>query len=458
MSRISLASHLKRLVVGWATAGLLLTLSLCLSVSVVLFVKDVEHRSRSLAESLVASFRTDLVSGDVRAAELQARKQLALEPGERLQFLDEAKRPWVAGGEQGTVEACESSLGVCRDWASGKIQVLKPIYFDSEGKTLWGYLLLERNLKPNWTLISSVALAILFGMIFQNLGFYFNLSNAIASVSGTLTSWAERLSADPKGAKHYAVAPYSELRSIESALSGLNNEITALEKAAHEHGALSTLRGVGHDILNPVSRMKRILWLLKTEQDQSGSSNEELLVSLDSNLKRLSGYAEQLKHIYRRQAGGNAGGGQALDVSAEVRALVNELEFDGDALDRKISVHVTAEDDCFASIPKAALARIIENLVVNSIQASPVGGAVQLSVGKKDSTLQVVIADTGHGIREEDMSRVFESGFTTKPSKGTGLGLFVVKQLTEQYGGAVEIRSKEGAGTKFYLNFPLISG
>lgn len=457
MSRISLASHLKRLAVGWAAAGLLLTLSLCLSVSVVLFVKDVEHRSRSLAESLVASFRTDLVSGDVRAAELQARKQLALEPGERLQFLDEAKRPWVAGDEQGTVEACDSSLGICRDWAGGKIQVLKPIYFDSEGKTLWGYLLLERNLKPNWTLISSVALAILFGMFFQNLGFYFNLSNAIASVSGTLTSWAERLSADPKGAKHYAVAPYSELRSIESALSGLNNEIATLEKAAHEHGALSTLRGVGHDILNPVSRMKRILWLLNSEQSKAENANAELLASLESNLKRLSGYAEQLKHIYKKHASNSASLDQTLDASAEIRALMGELAFDADALDRKISLHVRTDEGCFTGIPKAALARIIENVVVNSIQASPAGGVVQVLVKKLDSTIQVSISDDGHGIRNEDMNRIFESGFTTKPNKGTGLGLFVVKQLTEQYGGGVEVFSKEGEGTKFSLRLPLVS-
>ena len=70
-----------------------------------------------------------------------------------------------------------------------------------------------------------------------------------------------------------------------------------------------------------------------------------------------------------------------------------------------------------------------------------------------DRTIRIVIADTGTGIREEDLSRVFDPYFTTKPS-GTGLGLPIVQKIVEAHGGAIRLESEVGKGTTATLLLP----
>jgi signal transduction histidine kinase len=77
---------------------------------------------------------------------------------------------------------------------------------------------------------------------------------------------------------------------------------------------------------------------------------------------------------------------------------------------------------------------------------------IAASYGKNDS-VRITIADTGPGIPADKIEKVFEAYFTTR-EKGTGLGLAIVKHNTEMYGGAVQVESEVGKGTRFVLEFP----
>jgi signal transduction histidine kinase len=249
-------------------------------------------------------------------------------------------------------------------------------------------------------------------------------------------------------------APFQELEGIENALSGLKSEITALEETARSQGAMTTLRGVGHDILNPVSRMKRILGLLDMNSKHGSQVDPELLASLRSNLKRLSGYAEQLKHIYKARQTEIRASVTVLDVTAEIAALTAELAFDSEAIDRSIRIEVCTGETCGVRISKTALARIVENLVGNAIQAAPDNSTVRISVQGTKETVRVAVSDSGSGIAPEHLDKIFDPGFTTKTNKGTGLGLFVVKELSDQFGGLVSEQSDVPVGATFLIEFP----
>ena len=108
--------------------------------------------------------------------------------------------------------------------------------------------------EANWALVASIALAVVVGALCQALGLYLGTRRSIQQVSNTLHDWAERLSANPKDGGQYHAAPFEEIEPIGAALSGLKAEIDVLEQTARQQGALTTLRGVGHDILNPVAR------------------------------------------------------------------------------------------------------------------------------------------------------------------------------------------------------------
>jgi signal transduction histidine kinase len=458
MTPSSLESHVRRLALGWTGAGILLTLTLSLSVFIVLVFKDTESQIQNFGSSVISSHRTDLLTGDTRAIELQLKKRFGMGDDEDLLFLDSKMKPWVAGLTVNPIKSCKSTGGFCRDWMHGRVVSVMPIYFDAEGISLWGYLYIDRYLQPNWSLILSVVLAIVLGMTFQGLGFFLNLSRSIHSVSGVLSAWAKSLGDDPKAVGAYGSAPYAELAPIKAALGNLKDEIDALETSARLQGAVATLRGVGHDILNPVFRMKRILGLLEVTAKERNPSELELLGSLTSNLKRLSGYAEQLKQIQRSASASRVPA--ATDLSEEANRLVAELAHDPDANEKGVRIVQSYSGQCVTSADKDTMARVLENLLRNAIHASRPGGEIRVSAVPEDDFIALSVQDFGHGILPEHSAKVFEPGFTTKINTGTGLGLFVVKELCEKSGGNISLVSASAEGTTFIARFPslLIGG
>jgi len=102
--------------------------------------------------------------------------------------------------------------------------------------------------------------------------------------------------------------------------------------------------------------------------------------------------------------------------------------------------------------------QLMMNLCLNAVQAMPKEGELNIRLYKtRDRGHRVIleVSDTGIGMKKENLEKVFDPLFTTKaPGKGTGLGLFVVKQIVEEYKGKIEVQSKPGQGTTFKISFP----
>jgi signal transduction histidine kinase len=445
----SLEHQVRRDALAWAIAGVLFTLTFGGAIAAKFWLRDAELRLTMQADAAIASDRTEIMSGDIRSTELRLRKQFGIQGDEKLLFLDSSHAPWVGDLQLASIEACVNSTP-CHSFVDRKIVLEKPIFFDSEEKHLWGFIHIERRLAVNWPMVLAIVLAVVSGALFQGLGIYFKVSRSVHKISETLARWAQGLSANPKNQSAYGLAPFTEIEPIGRALSGLKLEIDSLEQAARNQGALTTLRGIGHDILNPVARMKRLLGTL----EMAGDTDPDVLAKLRANVKRLSSYAEQLKLIYKRQTGETAALIPSINVSKEVRSLAAELLTDPELIEKNLRLEVSAVDGSEVRIPAPALSRIVENLCSNSIQASLQGGVVNLSVSARDNLVSINVDDAGPGIPSEHQDKIFEPDFSTKMSKGTGLGLFVVKQISEQYGGKVSFSSRPGS-TSFTLTFPL---
>ena len=101
----------------------------------------------------------------------------------------------------------------------------------------------------------------------------------------------------------------------------------------------------------------------------------------------------------------------------------------------------------------ALLKRILGNLVTNAVQAMPNGGELTMRARQEAGNNVITVQDTGIGIPDKVKPKLFTPFFTTK-SKGQGLGLAVVKRMTEALNGTVTFESKEGDGTTFIVRFP----
>ena len=97
------------------------------------------------------------------------------------------------------------------------------------------------------------------------------------------------------------------------------------------------------------------------------------------------------------------------------------------------------------------LEEIFFNLILNACQAMPGGGTLFLNAERKDDAVHVLIRDTGNGVRPTDRKRIFEPFYSTKGDKGTGLGLYVTKQLVERNGGQIWLESRMDQGTTFVV-------
>lgn len=100
--------------------------------------------------------------------------------------------------------------------------------------------------------------------------------------------------------------------------------------------------------------------------------------------------------------------------------------------------------------------RVLTNLVTNAVQAMPKGGKLSIRAEEKDKDVLVSVEDTGVGISEENIGKIFQPLFTTK-AKGQGLGLAVCKRLVEAHGGSITVESQVGRGSTFTIRIPIKS-
>jgi two-component system sensor histidine kinase FlrB len=108
------------------------------------------------------------------------------------------------------------------------------------------------------------------------------------------------------------------------------------------------------------------------------------------------------------------------------------------------------------SADRHRLEQVLSNLVLNAVRAMPGGGWIELRGSKIQGgrAVAVVVADTGPGIPQEHLPRIFEAGFSTREGS-PGLGLAVCRKIVEQHGGTIAAASRPGEGARFTLTFPL---
>jgi hypothetical protein len=97
------------------------------------------------------------------------------------------------------------------------------------------------------------------------------------------------------------------------------------------------------------------------------------------------------------------------------------------------------------------------NLFLNARDAMQPGGVLEVATKRRSGIAEVDVADTGHGIAAEHLSRIYDPFFTTKGAKkGTGLGLSVTYGIMQEHSASIEAISRPGEGTRFHLEFPAV--
>ena len=147
---------------------------------------------------------------------------------------------------------------------------------------------------------------------------------------------------------------------------------------------------------------------------------------------------------------------QVVDVYHELVTLQKNVSF---LLPSNVDVRVEAKAGAWMLwADPSQLRQALLNLCINAGHAMPNGGTLALALRQRGRReLEVVVSDTGVGMPESVQSKIFNPFFTTKGSRGSGLGLTAVQAIVENHGGTIGVRSRLGGGSAFSLIFPLLS-
>jgi two-component system NtrC family sensor kinase len=140
---------------------------------------------------------------------------------------------------------------------------------------------------------------------------------------------------------------------------------------------------------------------------------------------------------------------QEADLAESVRAAISSV-----SIQENVELVFEPCELSAMLFDPAQLQRVFTNLITNAVQAMPDGGKLTIQTAKLPGSVELKFTDTGVGINDAGLQKMFTPFFTTKPN-GVGLGLSICKQIIENHGGQITVESEEGKGTTFTLKMPI---
>jgi two-component system, NtrC family, sensor kinase len=127
---------------------------------------------------------------------------------------------------------------------------------------------------------------------------------------------------------------------------------------------------------------------------------------------------------------------------------------------KKSTITVTENFGCegLIHVSPSKLEQVFLNLLINAQHAMGKGGKIEIGCEENEKTVTAWVKDTGSGIPPEVLPKIFDYAFTTKGEQGSGLGLAISKDIIEEYGGTIEVETKVGVGTSFFVKLPRLRG
>ncbi len=283
-----------------------------------------------------------------------------------------------------------------------------------------------------------------------------------------LRLYAAPLDGEAKGSSGVALILHDATEARQKTFEAIESErVQALTLLA---------ASVAHEIGNPLNALHIHLQLMEREVKKlkTGAANSKSLLrsrgknsvtendtaetgkKLEQYLDVAKGEINRLDYIITQFLGAIRPAPVQLKIASlndvveeTLKLLGPEIENRGVTVKTKLSRNLTS-----TPIDATQLQQVLVNLVKNAVQAMTTGGALTLQTGETADSIWVSVADTGGGIPQEQINRIFEPFYTTK-KKGTGLGLMIVQRIVRAHNGRIELDSHVGRGTTFRIWLPL---
>ncbi len=255
-----------------------------------------------------------------------------------------------------------------------------------------------------------------------------------------------------------SIAPILDEKGNIIFFVGIERDVTkerAIDKSKSEFVSLAS-----HQLRTPLSAINWYTEMLLDEDvGKLNKKQKDYLGEIYHSSKRMADLVGSLLNVSRIELGTFAIEPKPTDIIEILKSVIKELSHEIKKRHQKLTEQYDKTIGLL-SIDQSLMRVVLQNLISNSVKYTPNKGSIKVEVHKIGNDIIISVSDSGYGIPERQQSRIFEKFFRADnirevETDGTGLGLYIVKEIVEKSGGSIWFESKENKGTKFYVSLPV---
>jgi len=240
-----------------------------------------------------------------------------------------------------------------------------------------------------------------------------------------------------------------ELQSAKRELEIVNREFKEMDETRMKFIGIAS-----HELKTPLTAIKANIDFILSEKEGGVPENlKSYLITIQRNTNRIQMRMDQMLDLSRIKSDRLLFNREQILLSEMIGGYVHEVTH----VEKSLSIQVDIAPDLYLYADRTALHDIFINLLSNAFKFTDDGGQVSIIASQKDQTILIEIRDTGMGIPEDKLQKIFDEFYQVEGGKhgGTGLGLAIAKRLVEEHGGNIWVESQLGKGSSFYFTLPL---
>jgi two-component system phosphate regulon sensor histidine kinase PhoR len=233
-------------------------------------------------------------------------------------------------------------------------------------------------------------------------------------------------------------------------------ELRRLERVRRDFVA-----NVSHEFKTPLTAIQGFAETLLNGALDDKANRKRFVEIIREHARRLARLTDDLLKLSRIEAGRLELEIRPIRVETLVNSCVETARLNAKA--RKLEIHVDLQPNAPAVRGDGAqLGEVLQNLLDNALQYTPAGGKIELKARSNGQNVTFTVTDTGIGIPESDLERIFERFYRVDAARsreagGTGLGLAIARHIVEAHGGHIWVESAIGQGSRFHFSIPSVS-
>lgn len=265
----------------------------------------------------------------------------------------------------------------------------------------------------------------------------------------------QSLAADVPQSKRY-------LRATVYPLHGqLENHTLLVFEDVSELRRLETVRrdfvsNVSHELRTPLTSLKALTESLRSGALEEPETAKRFLGHIETEVDALTELVAELLELARIESQRSPVQREPSDPCEILERGAERLRLQAERAGLSLTVVCEKYLPLILADPPR-LEQVLVNLIHNAVKFTPKGGKVDMTASQMDGVVEFSVKDSGGGISEDDLPRIFERFYKTDPARnksGTGLGLAIAKHLVEAHDGKIGVESKEGQGSRFWFTVP----